>query len=161
MPQPTIVTIGVYGFSEQEFFDALQAAHVNLFCDIRRRRGVRGSQYAFANSQRLQTKLAELGIAYRHILALAPSTGVRHTQDAVDKAGHTAKRQRQRLDPDFAAAYNQECLTDFSPQAFLGELPADVETVVFFCVERAPEACHRSLVAAKFAEIGLEVEHIR
>ncbi len=61
-----IVTIGVYGRSEADFFDTLQQAHVDLFCDIRARRGVRGSEYTFANSQRLQARLAELGIAYRH-----------------------------------------------------------------------------------------------
>lgn len=161
MTQPRIVTIGVYGYSEQEFFAALHAAQVDLFCDIRRRRGVRGSQYAFANSQRLQAKLAELGIAYRHVPALAPSTSVRHMQNTVDKAQHTAKRKRTVLDPAFIAAYEQECLHDFSPRAFLDELPADSKVVALFCVERAPEACHRSLVAAKFAEIGLEVEHFR
>lgn len=161
MSRPRIVTIGVYGYSEQGFFAALQQAEIDLFCDIRRRRGVRGSQYAFANSQRLQAKLAELGIAYRHIPALAPSKAVRHMQDAVDKASRTAKRQRNALDPVFIAAYEQECLAEFSPQAFLDELPAGVQAVAFFCVERAPEACHRSLVAAKFAEMGLEVEHIR
>jgi uncharacterized protein (DUF488 family) len=161
MNQPRIVTIGVYGYSEQEFFAALQAAGVDLFCDIRRRRGVRGSQYAFANSQRLQAKLAETGIAYRHVAALAPSTAIRHMQHAVDKAGHTAKRERTVLDPAYIAAYTQECLDDFSPQAFLADLPADVKVVAFFCVERTPEACHRSLVAAKFAAMGLEVEHIR
>ncbi|MCC6169024.1 MAG: DUF488 domain-containing protein [Caldilineaceae bacterium] len=161
MTQPRIVTIGVYGYSEQEFFAALQAAQVDLFCDIRRRRGVRGSQYAFANSRRLQAKLADLGIAYRHVAALAPSTNVRHMQYAVDKALHTAKRRRAALDPAFIAAYAQECLAGFSPQAFLDELPADVKVAAFFCVERAPEACHRSLAAAQFAAIGLEVEHIR
>ncbi len=54
MLKPRIVTIGVYGFEEEEFFAALANARVDLFCDVRRRRGVRGARYAFANSQRLQ-----------------------------------------------------------------------------------------------------------
>ncbi|MFN2179799.1 MAG: hypothetical protein ACK2UV_09955, partial [Candidatus Promineifilaceae bacterium] len=58
---PAIVTIGVYGFDETTFFQALKDAGVDTFCDIRRRRGVRGSRYAFANSKRLQKRLAELG----------------------------------------------------------------------------------------------------
>ena len=156
-----IVTIGVYGFTEQEFFDALQAAQVDLLCDVRRRRGVRGSQYAFANSQRLQQRLAELGIAYRHVLELAPSLAVRDIQFASDEATKTPKRQRATLDPAFAEAYRRECLANFSPADFLAELPAEVRTIAFFCVERAREACHRSLVAAEFAALGLEVEHIR
>ena len=45
-----IVTIGVYGFDESGFFDALCQAEVDTFCDIRSRRGLRGATYAFANS---------------------------------------------------------------------------------------------------------------
>ncbi len=70
---PEFVTIGVYGFDEAGFFQALQDAGVDTFCDIRRRRGVRGSAYAFANSQRLQGRLAELGIRYIYRSDLAPS----------------------------------------------------------------------------------------
>jgi len=32
-----IVTIGVYGYAEEDFFQALQAAKVDVFCDIRQR----------------------------------------------------------------------------------------------------------------------------
>ena len=32
-----IVTIGVYGSTEAQFFEALQEAGVDTFCDIRRR----------------------------------------------------------------------------------------------------------------------------
>jgi uncharacterized protein (DUF488 family) len=158
--EPRIVTIGVYGWSEAEFFGALQDAHVDLFCDIRRRRGVRGSEYAFVNSQRLQARLAELDITYCHIMELAPSDDLRQTQYQADKATKTAKRKRTELDPAFIQAYRQTVLDDFSPQAFLSSLPPDVKTLAFFCVERAPEACHRSLVAQTFAELGLEVEHL-
>jgi uncharacterized protein (DUF488 family) len=161
MIKPRIVTIGVYGFSEQEFFTALQAARVDLFCDIRRRRGVRGAQYAFANSQRLQARLAELGISYRHWPELAPSANTRQVQYDVDKTTKTAKRQRTALDPAFVAVYRRECLDDFSPQTFLASLPTQTRVIAFFCVERAPEACHRSLVAEQFAALGLEVEHIQ
>ena len=59
-----IVTIGVYGFDEAGFFEALRKAEVDTFCDIRSRRGVRGATYAFANSMRLQARLASLGIRY-------------------------------------------------------------------------------------------------
>ena len=71
--KPKIVTIGVYGFDEARFFEALRKVKVDTFCDIRNRRGVRGSTYAFANSLRLQARLAELGIRYLYRKDLAPT----------------------------------------------------------------------------------------
>ena len=50
---PDFVTIGVYGFDESSFFQTLQNAGVDTFCDLRARRGVRGAAYAFANGERL------------------------------------------------------------------------------------------------------------
>lgn len=160
MTLPRIVTLGVYGRSEAEFFAALQNAQVDLFCDIRRRRGVRGSEYAFVNSQRLQARLEELGISYQHLKELSPGDDVRQAQYTVDKAAKVAKRQRSELSPAFVQAYQQSVLNDFSPQDFLAALPSDVKTIALFCVERAAAACHRSLVAQKFAELGLEVQHL-
>ncbi len=45
-----IVTIGGYGFTEDAFINALKGAGVDAFVDIRQRRGMRGSKYAFLNS---------------------------------------------------------------------------------------------------------------
>ena len=59
-----IYTIGVYGSTEEEFFGKLTKFQIDLFCDIRQRRGVRGRQYAFVNSSYLQKKLSDLGIGY-------------------------------------------------------------------------------------------------
>ena len=83
--KPKIVTIGVYGFDKDSFFEALCKAQVDTFCDIRSRRGVRGSTCAFANSLRLQTHLAELGIRYLYRKDLAPTQVVRDRQAAADK----------------------------------------------------------------------------
>ena len=80
-----IVTIGVYGFDESSFFDALCKAEVDTFCDIRSRRGVRGATYAFANSARLQARLSELGIRYLYRKDLGPTKTVRDKQAAADK----------------------------------------------------------------------------
>ncbi len=162
MSYPRIVTIGVYGYKEEEFFAALEEAGVDFFCDIRQRRGVRGAAYAFANSQRLQARLAEMDIEYLHRKGLAPPKEIRSVQYAADKSQKVAKRQRDTLSPEFIEAYRRDVLSDFSPAEFLEELPPDTKVVAFFCVERAPEACHRSLVAEKFAqELDIEVEHIR
>ena len=161
MNKPQIVTIGVYGFTATSFFAALQGAKVDTFCDIRRRRGVRGAEYAFANSQRLQQRLGELGIRYLHQQDLAPSNAVRTAQYAVDQATKTAKRQRTQLSPAFVAAYDQECLAHFDPKQFLADLPVDTQVIAFFCVEREPAACHRSLLAHHLAQrFDLEIIHL-
>ena len=156
-----IVTIGVYGFDEEAFFQKLQRAGVDAFCDIRRRRGVRGATYAFANSQRLQRRLAELNIQYLHRLDLAPTKAVRARQEAADKSAKVPKRKRAQLSPTFIAAYQEEILAHFEPGSLLEELAPGVQVLALFCVEREPGACHRSLVAEKFgSKLGLEVEHL-
>lgn len=154
------VTIGVYGWDAETFFQALQDAQVDMLCDIRRRRGVRGSEYAFANSQRLQARLAELDIAYLHRLDLAPSSAVRQAQYAVDEASRTAKRQRQAISPEFADAYRQECLAEFDSQQFVADL-GEARVVALLCVERDAAACHRSLLADKLAQdLETQVVHL-
>ena len=156
-----IITIGVYGFDEDSFFNALCKAEVDTFCDIRSRRGLRGATYAFANSTRLQARLSELGIRYIYRKDLGPTQAVRDKQAAADKATKTAKRKRTELGKAFIYAYHTECLAEFEPQSLLDELEPDAKVVALFCVETAPEACHRSLVADKLAEtLNLEVEDI-
>ena len=156
-----IVTIGVYGFDESGFFDALCQAEVDTFCDIRSRRGLRGSTYAFANSVRLQARLSELGIRYIYRKDLGPTKTVRDKQAAADKASKTAKRKRTTLGEAFIEAYHTECLAEFEPQTLLDALESDAKVVALFCVETAPAACHRSLVADKLAKtLDVEVEDI-
>ena len=161
MKKIKIVTIGVYGFDEAGFFDALSNAQIDTFCDIRSRRGVRGATYAFANSQRLQARLAEMGIRYIYRKDLGPTKAVREKQTEADKATKTAKRQRTELGQPFVDAYRAECLAAFDPQSLLDELAPDAKVVALFCVETAPTACHRSLVAEELAKtFDLEVEDI-
>ena len=156
-----IITIGVYGFDESSFFEALRKAEVDTFCDIRSRRGVRGATYAFANSMQLQARLVELGIRYIHRKDLGPTKAVREKQAAADKATKIAKRKRTALGEAFIEAYHTECLAAFEPQNLIDELASDARVVALFCVEKVPEACHRSLVADKLAKtLNLEVEDI-
>ena len=158
---PRIVTIGAYGWSEEAFFRVLVRAEVDLFCDLRARRGVRGSAYAFANSERLQARLAGLGIRYVHRADLAPSAETRAAQYAVDRAAKVAKRQRAVLSPAFADAYRRERLESFDSAAFVTGLGPGARVVALFCVEREPAACHRSLLAARLAQdLGVEVVHL-
>jgi uncharacterized protein (DUF488 family) len=155
------ITMGVYGWDAERFFAALKTAGVDTFCDIRARRGVRGAEYAFANSVRLQDRLAEMGIRYIHRRDLAPSQEVRGQQVAADHAAHTAKRQRVALSPAFAEAYLQERLRDFDSTGFIADLGEQAHIVALFCVEREPAACHRSLLADRLAkDLGLPVRHL-
>src|ERR1043165_9303587 len=139
---PKFLTIGAYGFTEEAFFAALRDTGVDTFCDIRLRRGMRGSLYAFANSTRLQERLGEMGIRYLYFKELAPSKEIRERQTQEDKRTHTAKRKRTVLGELFVQAYKQETLADFDAGAFLEKLGPEAHVVCLFCVEGAPEACH-------------------
>jgi uncharacterized protein (DUF488 family) len=153
-----ILTIGVYGFSEAAFFKKLREAGVDTFCDIRWRRGVRGREYAFANSGRLQKRLSELGIRYLHFRELAPPPELRKRQAAADHAAGIQKRQRTSLGAAFIAGYH-EAMSDFDSRKFLESLGSETKIAALFCVERDPAACHRSLLARRLqADLGTEFE---
>jgi uncharacterized protein (DUF488 family) len=71
------------------------------------------------------------------------------------------KRNRIALAPEYAERYTREILAPFDLGALVAELPRNAATALL-CVERDPEACHRSLVAAcMHAEHGLTVTNIR
>ena len=159
--QLSVITIGVYGCTQEVFFEMLQSAEVDTFVDIRQRRGVRGSQYAFVNSKRLQARLAELGIRYLHCKNLAPTKAIREQQHAADKANKIGKRSRNQLGDVFIEAYKSQILSKFDPQTLIDQLPADAKVIALFCVEREPQACHRSLVAEAIAsQIKVDVTHL-
>ena len=157
----SLYTIGVYGSTEESFFGALESAGIRTFCDLRRRRGLRGSEYLYANSNRLQSELARRGIRYFHILDLAPSTELRARQAASDKASGTTRRKRDVLAGAFADAYREECLAEFDSAAFVAWLGPEPGPTALFCVEREPRACHRSLVAERLEQdLGIGVAHL-
>lgn len=97
-------TIGVYGFDASSFLDSLNKGGVSMLLDVRQRRGVRGTQYAWANSQRLQASLAAAGIGYRHHRDLAPTTELRQLQYAEDARQGVGKRTRRELTPRTSTA---------------------------------------------------------
>lgn len=156
-----IATIGVYGFTAETFVEKLAGEGVGLVLDLRQRRGVRGSTYSWANSTRLQRALAAAGIGYRHVKELAPTTELRQLQYREDDRQGVGKRNRIALAPEYAERYTREILDPFDLGALVAELPSDRATALL-CVERDPEACHRSLVAARMhADHGLPVTTIR
>lgn len=157
---PTLRTIGVYGFDRETFLAALRGVGVELLLDVRQRRGVRGSEYAWANAQRLQAALEEAGIRYTHLKELAPTTAMRQLQYREDAKKGEGKRSRSVLAPAYVEDYTAAILdqVDLEPIVrFVGKAQA-----ALVCVERDPEACHRSLVAERLKrELGFEVEHLR
>lgn len=142
-----ILTIGVYGFTEASFFNSITQSGTDCFVDIRQRRGLRGAQYAFANSTRLQNQLELNGIKYRHLHLLAPTEEVRETQRIADQQQCNSKRSREKLSQSFIKAYTECCLSCCQPGLVLKLLPIETQRPLLFCVERLPDACHRSLVA--------------
>lgn len=173
----TLFTIGVYGSTEESFFDALVENEMELFIDIRARRGMRGAKYKYANSSYLQAKLKALGIYYAHLKELAPTKEIRALQWQADKEEQRRKRDRTGLSAAYVEAYKKQILRYGKRKAELildpenmleraqqlAEFPSDrpLQRYVLFCVESNAEACHRSLVAARFKDkIGGKVKHL-
>jgi uncharacterized protein (DUF488 family) len=156
-----LATIGVYGFDHDTFLAALAAAAVRRLLDVRQRRGVRGAQYAWANSRRLQKSLADAGIAYEHHRELAPTTELRQLQYREDERLGVGKRSRSVLAPEYVRRYRAEILDHVDLKPLAESLSEDGLTALL-CVERDPEACHRSLIAERLAKrYGVSISHLR
>ena len=155
------MTIGVYDWDLDHFLQALADADVRLLVDVRQRRGVRGREYSWANATRLQAALAEAGIAYEHHKELAPTTELRQVQYAEDARRGEGKRSRTVLADEYRARYTREILDHAPLGALAAQLPSE-GAAALLCVERDPEACHRSIVAERLAdEHGVSVSHLR
>jgi uncharacterized protein (DUF488 family) len=157
---PSIATIGVYGFDRSSFLAALATAKADLVLDVRQRRGVRGSEYAWANARRLQAALAEAGIGYSHLPELAPTTALRELQYREDERLGEGKRSRSVLAPEYVRLYTEEILDRVDLEPIVRWVGAS--RAALLCVERDPEACHRSLIAARLAsDWNLDVTNLR
>ena len=122
---------------------------------------MRGPEYAWANSQRLQAALAEAGVAYEHHRELAPTTELRHLQYREDDRLGVGKRSRSQLAPEYVRRYIEEILDHVDLEPIAESLPEEGAGALL-CVESDPEACHRSLIAERLAERqGVEILHIR
>ena len=131
-----VVTIGVYDFAADSFLQRLRQADVRVLLDVRQRRGVRGPEYAWANSLRLQAALSQARIAYAHHpeLAQPPSCATCSTPRMTAKGSASAR----------AAS----------------SLPSS-GTAALLCVERDARACHRSLIARRLTErYHVTIEHL-
>jgi uncharacterized protein (DUF488 family) len=155
-------TIGVYNSDKEQFFNKLIKNGIDTFCDIRQRRGVRGREYSFVNSNRLQATLHEIGITYCYLKELAPTQEIRDLQKAADKENKELKRDRQKLGVVFTENYNNKILSTFNINGFINQLKEiGANKVVLFCVEEHHGACHRSLVTDKISsELKLNIQHL-
>jgi len=147
----TIATVGVYQSSLEEFLETLRRYRAAMVVDVRQRRGVRGPEYAWANSLRLQAALEQAKIAYRHVPELAPTTELRHLQYREDDRLKVGKRSRVELAEEYRQRYLHEVLDRIDLGAVFASLP-DEATSALLCVERDARACHRSLIAARLEE---------
>ena len=145
-----VTATGVYGNNEAEFFQKLMDEKITLFVDVRQRRGMRGSKYAFVNSTYLQDKLSELGIQYIHIKELAPTNEIREAQKQNDLLTNQTKQKRECLGDKFIALYKEKILNYFDFQNFISHFHS--EKIVFFCVEQHCDACHRKLIVDKLKQ---------
>jgi uncharacterized protein (DUF488 family) len=147
----TIATVGIYEFDAHSFIRALDAAGVTQVIDIRQRRGVRGTEYSWANAQRLQRLLAESQIAYEYHPELAPDTELRHLQYREDDRQGVGKRSREQLSAEYVGAYTSEILDLVPLDPLIRRLPVH-GIAALLCVEATAAACHRSLVAQRLAD---------
>jgi len=147
----TVATVGVYDSSLDDFLERLRRDRVATVVDVRQRRGVRGREYAWANSLRLQAALQKAGIGYRHAPDLAPTTELRQLQYREDDRLNVGKRSRLELAEEYRSRYLEEILDKVDLAAFLSSLP-DQATSALLCVERDARACHRSLIAARLQD---------
>lgn len=147
-----IFTIGAYGFDEDTFLNRLKTQGIDTFCDIRLRRGMRGAKYAWANSNRLQANLKNISINYVHVRELAPSKEIREKQKEEDQRWGVSKRERTKLGRVFTDLYKEICITEQNISIFFQMLPSSSTKIALFCVEKEPDACHRSILARHLCE---------
>jgi hypothetical protein len=83
---------------------------------------------------------------------------LQYREDAVQGVG---KRSRVRLAPEYAQRYVHEILNGANLDSVVASLPKRGSGALL-CVERDPEACHRSLIAERLAsEHGVSIAHLQ
>ncbi|MFG6083659.1 DUF488 family protein [Paracoccus litorisediminis] len=142
----SIYTIGVYGWDEKSFIDALEENEIDALIDIRSRRAVRGRIYSFANAKKLENILSGAAISYRYMKELSPTREVRNVQAASDQMTNVSKGKRSHLSDDFIKAYSATILSNIDSGALFQTL-GQYRHPCLLCVEGPASACHRSIVS--------------
>lgn len=137
-----VYTIGYEGTDIDRFVATLKAVGIEVLADVR---AVAASRKKGFSKSALRARLEDEGIAYTHLVDLGDP---KHGRDAA-RAG--------RYD-EFRKIY-YEHLDGVEPLAALDELSEVVgkRPTCLLCFERAPENCHRSIVADRLRDSGMEV----
>ncbi len=137
-----VYTIGYEGTDIDRFVATLKAVGVEVLADVR---AVAASRKKGFSKSALRARLEEEGIAYTHLVDLGdPKPG----REAA-KAGRYDEFQAIYHE-HFGGAEAQAALETLSE--VVGKCPT-----CLLCFERAPENCHRSIVAESLRISGMEV----
>ncbi|GAB3717581.1 hypothetical protein GCM10028793_55430 [Nocardiopsis oceani] len=86
---------------------------------------------------------------------------MRQLQYAADARQRVGKRSRRELAAEYTRRYTAEILDPVDLTPIVSVLPSS-GTAALLCVERDPEACHRSLIAQRLAEQHpVTTDHLR
>ena len=146
----TIFTIGHSTRPLDEFIGLLRESSIQCVVDVRRLPGSRA--YPHYNADALQQSLAEAGIAYWHLMALA---GRRRASEvpATDDTGFWTNASFRRY-----AAYAE------TPQFHHGlhalEQRAGQQACAVMCAEAVWWRCHRRIISDHLIADGIRVLHI-
>jgi len=149
MKLQVVHTIGVYGRTGKLFIDDLRKHRIDLLVNVRRRRGVRGSEYAWSNSLRLQALLKKEGIAYLHAKDWTPTEEIIAAQHEYDLKQFGGVRKREHLAPGFEKGY-MKLLKEHPVSELLNLIQEQFGTatsICLLCVEAEANLCHRKLLA--------------
>jgi len=142
----TLFTIGYERGTPDRFIAALRGAGVRHLIDVR---AVALSRKPGFSKSRLASRCIDAGLEYSHL----PALGNPREGRAAARAG--------RMD-EFRAIF-AAWLQTATAQAGLHELAKAARTspACLMCFERAPNTCHRSMVADALAEqTGCEIRHL-
>jgi uncharacterized protein (DUF488 family) len=87
-----------------------------------------------------------------HLKNFAPTKSIRQRQKEADEVYGVKKRNRELLGSEFIDGYKTDILDQCKLSDFHLQLPAQAKRPCLFCVERNPEACHRSLMSNWLSE---------
>lgn len=138
----TFYTIGYEGTDIERFIATLKLVGVEAVADVR---AVALSRKKGFSKTALRTRLEAEGIRYIHFVELGdPKPG----RDAA-RAGQYAK---------FEQIYTSHLIQP-EPRAALGELGSLIAgaATCLLCFERDPKVCHRSIVATRLKQHGMDV----
>ena len=158
-----VVTIGVYGFTLETFLAELRDAGGPP--PPRRAPAPRRARTPSTRGRiRCGCRRRSPGPASRisHRPELAPTTELRQQQYRRGRPPRHRQRSRVDLAPEYVRALHARDPRPRRSRRRRRRAPRRRAPAALLCVERDPEACHRSLIVARLAdEHGVTVEHLR